>query len=156
MISTRFLHKLFALTTEDLFVLLEAGGWLLWYQVRLYFASRRGENPLCRLVNSGEKSRRGGGRVDDKQLVWAVQTASSRLPLLVTCLARALAIRKMLVRRKVENTLFVGVHKSHREDYQFHAWVVKGGEVLIGENNREYQVLLELTYTGHFPYSSTR
>jgi hypothetical protein len=64
---------------------------------------------------------------------WAVHAAVRRMPW-VTCLARALALQRLLARRGHASELRVGVAKAG-QDFSAHAWLVRGDRVLIGDED---------------------
>jgi hypothetical protein len=67
-----------------------------------------------------------------EQTVWAVNTAANVLPLLLLCLPRALATKYML--RKVPClSLEIGIEVNPDKAFEAHAWVEKGGEIIIGD-----------------------
>ena len=78
-----------------------------------------------------------------RQIAWAVQRVSQRLPLSVACLARALAVQQMLGRRRLPSQLRIGVHRDDQGAFGAHAWVECDGDVLIGAlpNLDEYSLL---------------
>ena len=54
-------------------------------------------------------------------------------PVKIVCLPQALAARWMLNRRKIPNTLKIGFDSaSDRPSHNLHAWLVVGGEVVLG------------------------
>jgi hypothetical protein len=72
-------------------------------------------------------------RQTSRQIVWAVQRVSPRLPLSLACLARALAVGQMLGRRHLASQLRIGVLRDEQGEFRAHAWVECDGEVIIGD-----------------------
>jgi len=100
---------------------------------------------LRRLLDLAARLRREDG-LTVSEVVRAVELMSLRTPGLKTCLARALALRLMLVRRGHPATLRIGVIKEPGKEFQAHAWVESGGEVVIGDYELErYSPLLALS-----------
>ncbi len=66
------------------------------------------------------------------EVVWAVEVASQYTPGAKTCLARALAVQVLLVRRGQPALLRIGVLKTEQEQFRAHAWVETEGKVVIG------------------------
>jgi hypothetical protein len=62
----------------------------------------------------------------------AVETANYHTPGAGTCLAQALATQVLLARSGYPALLHLGVARREREDFQAHAWVESGGEIVIG------------------------
>lgn len=65
----------------------------------------------------------------------AVARAARHLPWESVCLPRAIAAKRMLRRRGVASTLYLGVQPG--QTMSAHAWVRAGGIVVTGENGRE-------------------
>jgi hypothetical protein len=49
------------------------------------------------------------------------------------CFNKSIALRKMLNRRKIPNTLYLGVFKENRSSLGAHAWVTVGDEIVLGK-----------------------
>jgi hypothetical protein len=64
-------------------------------------------------------------------LVWAI-TAASRCLAMPTCLNRALAGQALLARYGYESKLEIGVAKNEDLQFEAHAWLVFGEQILIG------------------------
>ncbi len=69
-----------------------------------------------------------------RRLARAVGRGAARLPGETRCLARALALHAMLRRRRIGAILLIGVRlRAERGGLDdLHAWILRGGEVLIG------------------------
>ncbi|SKA33338.1 Transglutaminase-like superfamily protein [Enhydrobacter aerosaccus] len=76
-------------------------------------------------------ARPGTGTAPLERIVWAVRTASRHLPG-TTCLCSALSLQRMLSSRGYGSALHIGVSRNG-ERFGAHAWLVRDGEVLIGE-----------------------
>lgn len=66
---------------------------------------------------------------------WAVQTAARYIPLGFVCLPQAIAAQRMLRRRGIASTLYLGVapDREKKESIIAHAWVRAGDKVLTGQ-----------------------
>jgi len=71
-----------------------------------------------------------GRTVDPPRVAWAVKSAARIVPR-ATCLTQALAMQRMLAKRGCPSKMEVGVAKNHK-GLEAHAWLVCGGEVVIG------------------------
>jgi hypothetical protein len=75
----------------------------------------------------------------DTQTIAAVQrvlkTTSRNLPRVSNCLARAIAGQRMLIRRGIPATLYLGAHLDQR-DLTAHAWLRAGDVYLTGGRER--------------------
>lgn len=63
---------------------------------------------------------------------WAVRTAAHVLPISLTCLPQALAV-KYLLRHDPNLPLNIGVQQSATAGFEAHAWVERAGQIVIGE-----------------------
>jgi len=68
---------------------------------------------------------------------WAVATMSRYTPWESKCLVQAMAAKIMLNRRKIRNTLYLGVAKDEVGHMIAHAWVKCGGIPLTGAMSAE-------------------
>jgi hypothetical protein len=86
------------------------------------------------LVSGGHTSKRAakGERASADKIVWAVRTASERLPGTTTCLTHALAVHAMLAASGYPSLLHFGVMRGSQGKLRGHAWVEHEGRILIG------------------------
>jgi len=82
---------------------------------------------ICKTVTYKEVSVK-----DIEETVWAVDTAANLLPLELLCLPRALAT-KYLLRKVPSLSLEIGIEINPAKAFEAHAWVEKGGEIIIGD-----------------------
>ncbi|WP_159470698.1 lasso peptide biosynthesis B2 protein [Dyadobacter sp. 3J3] len=66
------------------------------------------------------------------EVVWAVNTAANVIPLELVCLPRALAT-KYLLRKVPSLSLEIGIEINPAKAFEAHAWVERGGEIIIGD-----------------------
>lgn len=81
------------------------------------------------------------------QIGWVVRTVGKRTPWKSNCLAQAIAAKRMLQRRQIASTLFLGVAKEAAQqpstapeptaELTAHAWLMCGGDVLTGKREHE-------------------
>lgn len=69
------------------------------------------------------------------RIVWAVRTASRRVPG-TTCLGSALTLQRMLSMQGYASELCIGVACESPKGIVAHAWLVHEGRVLIGEEEQ--------------------
>lgn len=75
----------------------------------------------------------------------AMSRARYRTPWNSNCLAQGIAAQRMLRRRGVASTLYLGVAKSAQEGYMMHAWLRSGEQILTGGGLRHlYTPILSL------------
>lgn len=63
---------------------------------------------------------------------WAVRTVAHVLPISLTCLPQALAV-KYLLRHDPNLPLNIGVQQSDAANFEAHAWIERAGQIVIGE-----------------------
>lgn len=68
---------------------------------------------------------------------WAVVAARARLPWRSSCLCAALAAARMLRRRNLPATLYLGVAREEGEALRAHAWLRSGELIVTGEPGME-------------------
>ena len=85
-------------------------------------------------------TRAGNRAIAVDRLAWAVEVASRVMPG-TTCLCRALALQRLLTKSGHRSELRIGVEKSD-DRFGAHAWLVHGGQVLIGASQPgKYELL---------------
>lgn len=65
------------------------------------------------------------------QIAWAIATGSRYTPWRSNCLARAIAGKMMLRRRKISSTLYLGL-KKNADKLEAHAWLRVGEQIVTG------------------------
>lgn len=67
---------------------------------------------------------------------WAVQAAARHAPLRFVCLPQALTAQRMLRRRGIAATLYLGVSpdRENRDTLAAHAWLRAGDKIVTGES----------------------
>jgi len=81
-----------------------------------------------------------------RRVAWAVRRTSRYTPWRSNCLAKAIAGRCMLRRRRIASTLYFGVARDADSQLAAHAWLQSGGIVLTGGSNLErYAVVATFT-----------
>jgi Transglutaminase-like superfamily len=75
-------------------------------------------------------TRAGNRTVAVDRLAWAVEVASRRMPG-ATCLCSALVLQRLLAKNGHGSELRIGVEKKD-DRFGAHAWLLLGGQVLIG------------------------
>jgi hypothetical protein len=117
------MNSFLALPFPDKVLLLRAASLLVAVRLALPFASAE---RLRRWADRPGAGRRPAGRI-----VWAVQAMARRLGG-TTCLAAALALQRLLAANGHACELHIGVARK-AQGLAAHAWVVRDGEVLVGE-----------------------
>lgn len=87
-------------------------------------------------------ARAGGSDADVARLARAVTRVLAPLPAEGRCLARSLALVRLLARRGVRGSLVVGI--AARPDFGAHAWVERDGRPLLPVGGERFRRLLEI------------
>lgn len=75
------------------------------------------------------------------QIAWAIATSSRYTPWRSNCLARAIAAKIMLRRRRITSTLYLGL-KRNADQLEAHAWLRSGEKIVTGgENQHQFKVV---------------
>ena len=72
-----------------------------------------------------------------QRISWAVVTMSHYLPWECKCLVKAMAGKKMLQRRGIASTLYLGVAKEGENALAAHAWLRSGSRILTGRRSKD-------------------
>jgi hypothetical protein len=98
-----------------------------------------------RLATSPERST--PGRPSLGEIVRSVEASSRRVPR-ASCLTQAVTAQLLLHHYGYGSTLCVGVAKEENGSFRAHAWVERGGRIVIGGEASRRLVRLELTKPG--------
>lgn len=88
------------------------------------------------------RARADGADADVARLARAVTRVLAPLPAEGRCLARSLALVRLLARRGVSGSLVVGI--AARPDFGAHAWVERDGRPLLPPGGERFRRLLEI------------
>ena len=77
-----------------------------------------------------------------RRVRFAIARAARNLPTDPNCLPQALAARRMLERRGIESSLFIGAERDEQGKAHFHAWLKVGSEWVTGLCDEERYALL--------------
>ncbi len=86
-------------------------------------------------------------RVTPGEIVWAVDAASRRLPD-ATCVTQAVSALLILRRYGYDAQFCVGVARNKNGSLDAHAWLERGGRVVIGRSTQPFVRLPGLARTG--------
>lgn len=90
--------------------------------------------PLPRLVRAIARCRAAAQRLaagSEERIAWAVEGVGRRLPLLGTCLVRALAADLLLGGREAA-CVRIGVRRDENGGLESHAWFERQGRIVVG------------------------
>ena len=77
-----------------------------------------------------------------RRVRFAIARAARNLPTDPNCLPQALAARRMLERRGIESSLFIGAERDEQGKAHFHAWLKVGSEWVTGLCDEDRYALL--------------
>lgn len=76
-----------------------------------------------------------------RQIAWAVSAICKRTPWKSKCLVQAMTARKMLTRRGIACTLYMGACRSDQGEMQAHAWLRSGTMFVTGgDGSKKYAI----------------
>ncbi len=79
-----------------------------------------------------------------KKIRWIVTTISRHTPWESLCLVQALTVQKMLKKRNISTTIYLGVNKSDNE-MKAHAWIRCGQMYVTGGNGTGYATVAKFS-----------
>ncbi|NOZ05052.1 MAG: lasso peptide biosynthesis B2 protein [Chloroflexi bacterium] len=139
----RALRKLRELSWADRGLLLEASLWLGVARLALLTIPFRWIAPYL-----GQQKAESGPEIgpfpEDAvlRIGWAVRSVARRTPWESACLAQAIAADRMLQRRGIPGTLYLGMAKGETDEWQAHAWLRCGPHILTGQQGHERFVVV--------------
>ena len=68
------------------------------------------------------------------EIGWAIRVASKKLPLGAVCIHQAIGAKRMLAKRNIPATFYLGTRKASNSELQAHAWVTSGEITIIGDS----------------------
>lgn len=77
------------------------------------------------------------------KLVWSVKVVSNYVPR-TTCLTNALTGYCLLSQHGYPSLVKIGVGRSAEGEFEAHAWLEHGGNVVIGQSEKEYVPLFDM------------
>lgn len=85
---------------------------------------------------------------EQRRLAHAVDRAARRLPFECKCLVRAIALHRMLARRGIPSILAIATlpGKARGTLDDLHAWIEIGEDVLLGQSELPYIVLIRFAW----------
>lgn len=126
--------KSLAYDWSDRLLLIEAIWWLGVSRLLLLVVPFRWIAPhLGKQVAEGEQKEEPSSIPRSRHIGWAVRAVAAYTPWQSACLVQALAAKRMLQRRRIPSTLYLGVAKDKDASMQAHAWVRCNGAILTGE-----------------------
>ena len=129
---TRFFPKRKLLFSE-IVLIPEAYFSLFIYRLKVSYQSSRKWMPLATKANPeaiGANQMRTA-----LMIVKVINGLESRTPWKNTCLVKALAVHKILQKKKIIHKIYIGVAPKPNNHFEAHAWLSVGTEVILGGEN---------------------
>lgn len=80
-----------------------------------------------------------------KQVQWIVIQASKYTPWESLCLVQAMTVQKMLKKRGISTTIYLGVNKDTDNQMKAHAWIRCGQMYITGGNGSGYATVAKFS-----------
>lgn len=97
-------------------------------------------------INSIVAGRENDRSPEVEKVYRAIWLTSRHTPWLSNCLAKAVAARLMLRRRRINSTLYFGMAKTDAGEFEAHAWLSSAGKILkSGDDPDRYAVVAAFT-----------
>ena len=132
------LTKLTRLSWSERLLLVEAGLWLGLARLAIgvlsfpWIARQLGEH-----MNESSEIDIPTHKESLQRISWAVVTMGRHLPWECKCLVQAIAGKRMLQRRGIASTLYLGVAKEGEKALIAHAWLRSGSVILTGRRDKD-------------------
>ncbi len=99
--------------------------------------------PFSRIQRSFKQFNIEKSDIPVSRLTWSVRMTSRYVPG-ATCLTKALTGYSLLSKHGYPSLVKIGVGKSAEGEFEAHAWLEYGGEVVLGESEKDYVPLFDL------------
>ena len=80
-----------------------------------------------------------------KNIRWIVTTISRHTPWESLCLVQAMTVQKMLKKRGISTTIYLGVNKDQNNDMKAHAWIRCGEMYVTGGDGSGYATVAKFS-----------
>ena len=146
MINKKRLRTFLGLKMSDHLLLLEAVAWLGVARLAILTIPMRKMAPyLGHHLQESKREESIETLKRARRIGWAVRTMSRYTPWTSNCFPQAIAAKRMLQRRQIASTIYLGFSKEGKEetnDFEGHAWLRCGPLYLTGGQNRHHFVAL--------------
>lgn len=138
----KYIRKFLSLDFSTMKLFMEASCFLLWSKVLLLFPFSKVAPSLGIAANETAKQCSKSNKEVIHQVALAIHVMSRFTFWHNTCLVKAIAGMKMLERRKIESTLYLGTSKSDAGHLLAHAWLRSGSVIVTGASEmKNYTVV---------------
>ncbi len=132
-------RRVWQLSRAEWWLLVEANCWLGLARLAVLIIPLR-----CIAPHLGHHMQESSIDDDPKQratvmrIAWTIRTMRSYAPWTRNCLAQAIAAKRMLQRRHIPCTLYLGVAKNATDGLHAHAWLRSGPTILTGAHTKDH------------------
>lgn len=126
-------RKFIALDRDKKLLLLEAGYYLAWARIFKMFPFSKVSSAIGRPMEETAWTEEESQIALLKNISYVVHLMSRYVWWESMCLVKAVAIMKMLARRKIDSTLYLGTSKDASGKLVAHAWLRSGSLYLSGQ-----------------------
>ena len=136
------LKTILRLNSRETLLLLESVFWLAAARLAVLAPFSRVAPHLGRHMTESSYSDIPDRQDHIRALGWALGVAGRQVPWNCKCLVLAIAGKKMLDRRGIPSTLYLGLAKDEESGLKAHAWLRSGREIVTGAGvSNDYTVI---------------
>jgi hypothetical protein len=151
MVIVNRLKVLFSLDLTTILILAEALLYLGWARILISLPFSRIAPSLGEPMQETAYNLEGPNTIVLKHISSAINIVSNRTLWDSKCLVKAIAGMKMLARRDIESTLYLGTAKDESAKLIAHAWLRSGSYLVTGREGKE-----KFTVVGKFAKTNNR
>lgn len=143
-----YAKKLYQIDKKILLVYIEALIFLIWGRILLFMPFSKLAPKLGKAMHETTRERSLEDKKQALQIGYAIQRMSKFTIWKSTCLIRAIAAMKMLERRNMDSTLYLGTGKDQSGSMIAHAWLRSGTVIVTGADAmKNYTVVSKFAKT---------
>ncbi len=141
------------LSTTDKFIVLESISGLFVSRILILLPFRWIAPSLGKYMHETPNEQHDHQRQLVRNLGYYIRLTSWYLPWNCKCLVQALAVNRMLKKRGIQNTVYLGVAKDDEKELIAHAWVRSGDVFITGfRGKNKFTVVSTFAWESKQPY----
>ncbi|MBF0544205.1 MAG: lasso peptide biosynthesis B2 protein [Candidatus Riflebacteria bacterium] len=136
-------QRVCARSLPEKLLLLEAAFWLPVARLIIHFVPMKWYSSIFLGKHMVESPKSSNFVPDDflKQVSWATNAMSGRMPWKNKCFAHAMAAKIILRLRGLPSTLYLGLKKDEKKELAAHAWLRCGDRFVTGGDGTGYSIV---------------
>ncbi|OAS17217.1 lasso peptide biosynthesis B2 protein [Paenibacillus oryzisoli] len=142
MVKITFMRKFFSLNRKTMFLFVEAFIYLAWARILISVPFAKIAPSLGKSMEESVQDQPNIRKVDLIQIHDAIGIISRHTVWESKCLVRAIAAMKMLKRREISSTLYMGTRKDETGKMIAHAWLRSGPFFITGAEGKDGYVVV--------------